>query len=380
MRNHEPEVFDLSQAWRRLLSQGLKQMQLGYYAKAVEKLEHAYREAPEEPMVLVALGRERLRQGRAEEAEALLRLAHEKEPSNATAAAALARSLGLHQGRLDEALSLITGALAQCSEKEPLLVVKGELLLELGRPLEARVAFERAQDHEITGEPARLGLARSYNLEGIELCERGEFEPAIFAFKHAANLDPEWSGPWVNLGVAFGRMGRSERSLEAYAAALEREPRNPVALFNQGTLLHEIGRLKDAAITLEDLLIVAPDYPQARAALANVLGEMKEFDRAIALFLEEIEIDPCQASSWSSLGLAYVCSGHVPKGEECLEQALALDPNHINSFFNLAAIYVSQERYEDARRVLRRAQVIDPQKTQKLLAQEKHFEKIRELL
>ena len=239
-------------------------------------------------------------------------------------------------------------------------MVEGELLLEEGAFVAARANFTRALEDPDTEETARKGLARAHNAQGIANAELGQLEQALFSFKRAADLDQRWSSPLVNLGVALGRMGHQEKALEAYASALDRNPANPVAYFNLGTALCELQRLDEAIQALEILLEVVPDYPGVRETLANVLGEQKRFDQAIALLLEELESNRNSPSCWSSLGLSYVCSGNLERGEECLLRALELDPAYLNATRNLASLYISQKRYDELKILLEKTVPVPP--------------------
>jgi tetratricopeptide (TPR) repeat protein len=354
-------------------------LQEGKHSYALRAFEKALELAPEEPQVLIALGRERLRQGRYQESEDLLRKALTKQPDSAAAAAALARVLGLHNQKCEEALNIIEQSLKICQEVASLRVIQGELLLEEGNFAEARQSFEYALADALAGEAARLGLARTFNAEGIVLCERGLYEPAIFAFKRAANLDPLWSGPHVNLGVVFGKIGKSPKAIESYAMALERDPNNPVAYYNLGVAQQELGKCAEAVCTFEELLLIAPDYPHIRGTLANALGEMKEFDRAIALFLEELDIDSECVSCWSSLGLAYICSGSVERGEQCLRRALEIDPHYFNAIINLGFLYTIQQRYDLAAETIKEAFQLDPERTLQTINSDYHFASVLNL-
>jgi tetratricopeptide (TPR) repeat protein len=382
MTESSSKVLPLEQRWRLFLNRGSRSLRAGDYQRATEAFERAYTDAPEEPQVMLAVGREYVRMGRYEEAEPLLRGAWSRLQESTAAAVTLARLLGIHLGRREEAFEVIHRSLERCADRAPLQIIQGELLLEEGAYSEARTAFaqiEPGSGNETIQEAAQAGLARTFNAEGIALSEQGAFEQAIFAFKRAADLEPGWAGPFVNLGVVFGRMGKTSTAMEAYQNALEREPENPVAYFNLGTAQHKVGRRTEAVRTLEELLQLTPDYPHVRGALANVLGELKEFDRAIALLLEELEIDATCVSCWTSLGLAYICSGNAERGESCLQRALELDPNYFNAIHNLASLYVTQHRYEDAERILRRAHQLDPERTSELLATDRQLAALREL-
>ncbi len=379
MTDDFPNVILLEKSWRFHLNRGMRYLREGHAVKATQAFEKAYHEAPDQHQVQLALGRQRMRQGRYDEAASLLRQAYAVNPASVATVVALSRVLGLHQGALVEAFQLIHTGLSAGLEVPSLQAVRGELLLEEGAYLEARSAFGLAMDSPKAQDVARIGLARTFNMEGIALSERGEDEPAIFAFKRAADLDEEWSGPWVNMGVVFGRMGKMGRALDAYEAALERDPENGVATFNQGTAYHERGDLHAAVASFEILLAMIPDYPHVRGSLANVLAEMKEWDRAIALFLEELDIDEECSQCWSGLGMSYIFTGNLDRGEQCLVRALELDAACFNANWGLATLYVAQKRFDAAEDVLGQAFSLDPHRTRKLLQSDSHFNSVPEL-
>jgi tetratricopeptide (TPR) repeat protein len=376
------KVVPLEPAWRASLRSGLQRLRRRDHQGAVEAFERALRQAPDEPEVLLAAGRAFMRQKRFVDAERVLRRAVQAQPDSVTAVAMLARVLGLHLDRRQEAFStlhrLLRGADTDPS-LAPLQVVRGELLLEEGAITDARAAFGMVLDRDVAHAAARAGVARTFNAEGIVLSERGDWDRAIFCFKRAADLDPLWSGPCVNLGVVFGRLGKLERALSAYECALERDPSNPVAYFNVATTHQELGHHADAISHYEQLLEVCPEFPQVRTALANALGESGETDRAIALLLEELEIDAGSVTAWSSLGLAYICSGNTDRGEQCLKRALELDPNYFNAYYNLAALYVAERRLDQAEAMLRHAFDRQPRQTARLFASDRQFSAVRRL-
>ncbi len=378
------KVVRLDQTWRGRLRHGLRKLRQGDHRAAATAFERALAEAPDEPEVLLAAGRAHVGQARYAEAEAVLRRALELQPDSVTAAALYARVLGLHLDRQEQAFGVILRFLARHPDAAPLHVIRGELLLEEGAISDARAAFGMVLDLDVTDPAARLGVARSFNAEGITLSDEGDSERAVFCFKRAADLDPQWSGPLVNLGVVFGRLGRLDRALEAYAEALARDPANPVAYFNLATAHQELGAHEEAITGFEQLLELCPDYPQARIALATTLAERNDIDRddldrAIGLLLEELEIDPRSVTAWTSLGLAYTCSGNPERGEQCLLRALGLDPEYFNAYYNLAALYVAEQRHDDAERMLQHALERQPEQTSRLVAQDRQFDAVRDL-
>lgn len=375
-------VIRLDRSWRSYLNRGMEALKQSRFANAVEAFEAAYTIAPDQVEVLQALGRERMRQHRYLDALTLLERALAIQPESVATVATLARLLGLHLDQRENAFKIIHRALEQNSVDQntsPLHIIRGELLLEEGAYLDARAAFGRVLDEDIADEAARIGMMRTYNVEGIALSEQGLYEQAVFAFKRAIDLDARWAGPWVNLGVAFSRIHRPHKALEAFDEALMRDATNPVACFNKGTTLREIGRAKESVEVLEQLFTVAPDYPQLVIALANALCDVGDFDRAIAVLLDEVESAKTSAQSWTALGLAYIGSGNSARGEECLRYAISFDPKYTNAKLNLIIFLVSQGRDEEADQWLEQVREADPASMNKVFGSSTRAAQIRRL-
>lgn len=274
----------LREPWRLELRRGLERLRDGEFADAAHHFARAHRLAPGQPEVCLALGTERLRAADAAGAEPLLRAAWEGAPELISAAATLARCLALYLCRPAEAAAVLDQATARHGEVSALLVVRAELSLEAGDAPGARAAAEAALDacaREEAGGAVRASarsaaataLARAYNLEGLERAGSGGHSEALFVFKRAADVDPTWSGPLVNIGVSLLALGRARAALAPLERALEREPDNPVAHLNHGIALHRVGRLAAARVALEQALVLDPHLDAAIVALAEVLAE-----------------------------------------------------------------------------------------------------------
>jgi Flp pilus assembly protein TadD len=269
-----------------------------------------------------------LRAGCVEEAESLLRAAWERDPTLLSAASALARCLGLYLSRFDEAEHVLAAAesrVAETTDRAVLEVVRAELALEQGRFGEARVAAEAAlalcEPAGSTHDAATAALARLENQRGVELAGQGELEAALFAFKRAADLDPEWGGPAVNIGATFASMGRPRPARAAYQRALEIDADNPIAYANLGRLALEAGELEEATTLLRRAARIAPADPDV----------------------------------WVALAAAQEAIGDRSEAEDSLRQALDLDEEHREASARLADILVRAGRYREAAAIVERA-------------------------
>jgi tetratricopeptide (TPR) repeat protein len=271
----------LTELWRAELVRGLRRLAAGDAAGAELFFERAHRAEPERAEVCFALGRERMRQERLPEAEALLRVAW--RAGMPAAAAALARCLGIVDTggiRRAEAHAVLDEALARHPDEPGLLAVRAELLIDDGGDMAAaQNLLERAQailasdgrDVPATRAAVAGVLAKALNLEGIRLARAGDSDAALFAFKRAFDLAPRWASPLVNMGAVFADLGRSARARSCYERALVLDDENPIARYNLALLLRARGDLLRAESELRQVLAIDPDYPGATRALADVL-------------------------------------------------------------------------------------------------------------
>jgi tetratricopeptide (TPR) repeat protein len=365
----------VSETWRADLARGLKSLAAGQFDRAETYFSRAYRLAPDQPEVCFALGRERLRRGRYVDAERLLRAAWENDPTLYTAAASLARCLAVGLERVDEAHSVVEKAMALYPDEPGLHVVQGEIFLEQEFAGPARQAFEEARRLlEATGRDAAAtrhavanGLARCYNLDGVTLGREGRSDEALFSFKRAADLDPEWAGPIVNMGVAFAQLGRGARARSCYERALAKEPDNLLARFQLAHLARDAGDLTRAEDGYRAILRNDSEYPGARVALAEVLFERGDGEAALALLRIELERGSEDPNVHFQTALCYERHDRLGLAEKFLRVTIELDPDHVPACCRLASLLARDGRYLEAAALARRAQEIDPERAKRYL-------------
>ena len=71
---------------------------------------------------------------------------------------------------------------------------------------------------------------------GCELAAAGRYEEARVLFEGLVDGNPKDSASRAALGTVYQKLGRLQDAITEYSAAIERDPRNPVALVNRGEL------------------------------------------------------------------------------------------------------------------------------------------------
>lgn len=347
--------------WRGELRRGLERLRDGEFADAEAHFARAHRMAPDRAEVCFALGRERLRRGDLDQAEVLLRQAWIRDPSLVSAAAFLARCLGVERRDFAAAHAVLDDAFARHGRVAPLAVVAAEILLEEGRAPAARELAEEvlASSPEGAREAARALLARVHNQEGLERVAAGEPEAALFAFRRAAALDEDWSAPASNLGAAFEAIGRLDRAKSAYEQALKIDPDSQVARFNLARLLHERGDPRGALAAL-DGAPAAPEGADLVALRAELYIETGEPEQATEVLSDAVARAPGDPVAWVDLASGWLAVGDRVRAEDCLRIALELDPKHVAAKLRLADLLVRDGRYIEAAQLASQAEAASP--------------------
>jgi tetratricopeptide (TPR) repeat protein len=359
--DHDQQSF--VEAWRSELRRGLLHLREGAYDQALACLERAHRLASDRAETSYALGRERLRRGQAGAAEPLLRAAWQRDPSLVSAAGTLARCLGVHLGRFDEAHAVLDSAEAEHGPLGLLHVIRSELMLEQDRVAEARAQAEAAlacTDSNTVRDAANAALARVCNRQGVDLAERGDYEVALFWFRRAANLDPEWAGPHTNLGAAFMRLGKPELARRAYEHAVAIEPDSAAAHYNMGALLRHTGELAGARAAFERALDSEPMLATAIIALTELDLDDDDPAAAIARLTEALERQPDHADLWAHLGQALAAAGERDDAEACWRRTVDIDPAHPLACRGLADLLARESRFVEAALLAQRAKDARP--------------------
>lgn len=120
------------------------------------------------------------------------------------------------------------------------------------------------------GPIVSLGAAQHFEA-ALALLRRGRLDDAAIAFEAMTVAYPDLAGPWLNLAIVRAEGGRTDEAERALHAAIERNPRNPVAYDLLGQLYREEGRFDEARDAYQSALRIDPDYADAHLNLAILL-------------------------------------------------------------------------------------------------------------
>ena len=195
--------------------------QLGRITEAREALEEAVRRGGGmEPRILLALGVLHLRDGNAQEADAVLMTArplYGQRPPGAVwfHFAALAAALG---GHLDKAISLLT-------EGTQTYQHAATLYNNLAAALEAKGRFDEAHAAADKGMHEEAGLAQLHKNLGDLFYRKGQLDEALESYQRAVKFaEQPGADVWRKLGNIRLQRNEREEAVHCWEAALAIEP------------------------------------------------------------------------------------------------------------------------------------------------------------
>jgi tetratricopeptide (TPR) repeat protein len=217
-----------------------------------------------------------------------------KRPGNARALAALG---AIHQaeGRLDQALAVLTEAVRVAPRSAEAQNNLGNVWMKLGRWSEAADCFQQA----LALQPA---------------------EP--FALN--------------NLGNALLQLGRASEAIAQFEAALRAKPDFTEPRYNLANTLAQTGRLPEATVHYAEFLRLRPHDAEARSNYGQVLSALGREPEALTQFEAAVLLQPANAQLHNNLGAALAAAGRPAEALEEFHAAIKLDPNFQEAQMNAA--------------------------------------------
>jgi tetratricopeptide (TPR) repeat protein len=151
----------------------------------------------------------------------------------------------------------------------------------------------------------------------------------------------------VEKAVASHTSGQFADAERLYGLALEKDPAEPNALTNLGTILMQSGRLEEGIKMVQASLEIMPDQANALNNVGNALNMLKRFEEASSYFQRAVDLKSDNADAFSNLGNALREMGKVDEACEAYERAYAINPAFITALDNKSTLLTTAGRHEE---------------------------------
>lgn len=208
----------------------------------------------------------------------------------------------------------LAAALMRRQEPTPAAVDQAESLI--------RGAITRRPDH-----------FTSYETLGAILAARGRPDEAVAALETARRLAPAQVGPMANLGALYARQGRFADALPLLRRALALQPAFPglrrnlgYALSHHGSQLAQAGRLDEALPLLSEGAAIVTEDADTQRNLGQALVSAERPAEAVAPLERAVSLAPGSPAARFWLIQALAKSGRAERAGEELARLRAIDP------------------------------------------------------
>jgi tetratricopeptide (TPR) repeat protein len=192
-----------------------------------------------------------------------------------------------------------------------------ELLLH--RTLDPAVEVFRSATERYPKSP-RLAIGL-----GMAFYSRGNYDDAVKALLHAADLNPTDANCYYFLSRAYDSSpGQADEVIQRFRRFMDLQPQNAKAPYYYAMSMWKGRRAQDASIDFQQIetllkksIELDPKFAEPRLQLGNLYSDQRKYELAIPLYERALALNADLADAHYRLGQAYV---HVGKKDEAQQQ------------------------------------------------------------
>jgi tetratricopeptide (TPR) repeat protein len=307
---------------RRRLARAL--LESGDFESAERELSRLLRDNPRDAVALEGLGDCAFARGDPEAAEAAFQHAIASAPESADAHLALARFRG-RQGRHDEAVALLRRARARSLEpalQERIDAALAEAYLALGETENAASVTDgllHRNPASATGRAVLIAHSRW-------LLEHGDAAQALELAERALAADSTDAAACVARAEAVGALGGTQEAERELRQLLGAGRGGAAACLALARLCLAGERLREALSFAAEGERLAPDEPDFAVIRGFAAMQRGDVAAARAAFERERELRPESPKPWMNLGQLEMDAGNPARAAECFAEAQKRDP------------------------------------------------------
>ena len=239
------------------------------------------------------------------------------------------RKLETKTDRRGEFIQLLTqsGQYRVTASGESVGEASTELSVRTGRASEANIVLAPATASNNSGVAAELKKAFD---EGVEMSRAGNHDGAIARFQAAAEISPSCVDCFYNIGVAYQAKKDEKQAEAAWLKSLEVKADYASALNALSTLYNNQKRFDEASAMSARATSAAGGGAANADAVFNqgiILWNQGKIAEAKAKFEETIATDATHADAHFQLGMALLNEGKVPEAVTAFESYVKLAPD-----------------------------------------------------
>lgn len=161
---------------------------------------------------------------------------------------------------------------------------------------------------------------------GYHFWRAGMYEEAIREYNASIRLEPDQLSAYTDLAAIRRELGQPERALETMLLAKDRFPPRALIEYKLGIAYAQNGDLEEAVDAFARAVELQPRYWRAWRNLGKANLKLGNYAKAVRAYEKGFSIHDLGPASRVDLGRAYMGLGHLDKARREFERALSEDP------------------------------------------------------
>jgi len=186
----------------------------------------------------------------------------------------------------------------------------------------------------------------------------------LLVFARGYQLYPDSAYAAVGYAKELAKRGGYDRAVDLMSQAIKKHPETVPAYFFLAETYTKAGDKADGRAMLEKYLTMLPPEQVSEVSqtdVAGLLGQLGDYDRALAICSKVLARDPDLYSALYDCGNINLLAGHYREAESLLLRATSAAPGQANPNYFLGRVYMQTGRPAEAEAAFRRAIAIAPQ-------------------
>lgn len=230
-------------------------------------------------------------------------------------------------GRLQAARQELERVIESAPALGPAWFAYGDVLVDLGKYMPARAAYERARrcdPYSASIEKATAALVAQ------------DRKTAELIFRDILRADASHIAAVCGLAAVSLTVGRGHDALRLLRHALKQSAHLPLAWRGLCQTMVELGRLPEAESAARHLLQIEPENANNWVVLGTVCARLMRQADALPAFQEAWRLNPTEVRMPLSIGHAHKTLGNRRESEQAYKACLGLDPGFGEAYWSLA--------------------------------------------
>jgi tetratricopeptide (TPR) repeat protein len=234
-----------------------------------------------------------------------------------------------------------------------------DALNNLGSVYHHRQDFLKAVHYYSKAIGCRQDFSQAYINRANVYYETGEFQLALNDLKAASNLAPDTIAIPFLKGLVLWKAHQYEEAKTSFLEVVKRDRKQTDALVNLGTIEAILREYDSGRFHLQKALSLEPGFPNGLNALGFLEAEAGNAQQAAEWLAKALEAEPNNPYFINNYGYALLLVGKAEEGIKLIDNSIAADPANGWAYRNKGMYYVQQKRFDDAIRILKKAESLD---------------------